>query len=284
MHVWGGGKMKIAITATPSASRFAPIVLRGDVGEAFTVASRLGYDGVELHLRYPGDADAGTIKDLMKRYDLGVPTLGTGMAAGQDGLTFASVDAEIRRQAMDRIAGHIALAAQIGAGVTIGLIWGRVGVDEAQRSERLALAKDCLAQCARLAEKHGVTLFLEALNRYESDYPVTLEQAAAIVTEMGLTNVRLLADTYHMNIEEADMCASLRHVAPLLGHIHLVDSNRQAPGRGHCDLRSVVQTLSEIGFAGYLSFEVLALPSPLEAAVSGLAAVRSYGIASVQRG
>jgi len=276
--------MKIAITATPSASRFAPIVLRGDVSDAFAVASDLGYDGVELHLRYPADVDAKAVKRLMQRYGLGVPTLGTGMAAGEDGLTFANPDADIRRRAVERIAQHIALAAQIGSAVTIGLIWGRVTNDPAQRSERLALANDSLAQCSRMAEKEGVTLFFEALNRYESDYPVTLEQAADVVSTLGASNVRLLADTYHMNIEETDMAASLRHVAPMLGHIHLVDSNRRAPGHGHCDLRGVVQTLSAVGFTGYLSFEVLALPSPLEAARDGIAAVRGYGVAGVQHG
>ena len=276
--------MKIAITATPSASRFAPIVLRGDVPDAFALASDLGYDGVELHLRYPSDVDAGTVKRLMQRYRLGVPTLGTGMAAGEDSLTFANPDADIRRRAVERISQHIALAGQIDSAVTIGLIWGRVGNDPAQRSERMALAKDCLAQCCRLAEREGVTLLLEALNRYESDYPLTLEQVVAIITDMDAANVRVLADTYHMNIEEVDMAASLRRVAAHLGHIHLVDSNRQAPGHGHCDLHGLVQTLGEIGYTGYLSFEVLALPSSLQAAKDGITTVRSYAVPGVQHG
>lgn len=276
--------MKIAITATPSASRFAPIVLRGDISAAFAVAAELGYDGVELHLRYAADVAAATVKQLMQRYSLAVPTLGTGMAAGEDGLTFANPDAAIRQRAVERIAQHIALAGQLGSAVTIGLIWGRVGSDAAQRSERMALATDCLAQCCRQAEKEGVTLFFEPLNRYESDYPQRLEQTASIICELGASNVRILADTFHMNIEEVDMAASLRRVAPLLGHVHLADSNRRAPGHGHSDLRALVQALRDVGFAGYLSFEVLALPSSLDAARDGIAAVRGYRVAGVQHG
>jgi sugar phosphate isomerase/epimerase len=85
-----------------------------------------------------------------------------------------------------------------------------------------------------------------------------------------------LADTYHMNIEEVDMAASLRRAGARLGHIHLVDSNRQAPGHGHCDLSGLVQTLCDVGYQGHLSFEVVPLPSPQQAAEDSICTVRGY--------
>jgi sugar phosphate isomerase/epimerase len=276
--------MEIAITATPSASRFAPIVLRGSVADAFATAEQLGYDGVELHLRYPGDVDAAQVQQLMQTHNLGVPTLGTGMAAGEDGLTFANPDAGIRQRALDRLRDHIALAARIGSAVTVGLIWGRVTNDPAQRQTRIGYASDCLDQCCRMAQQAGVTVLFEALNRYESDYPHTLEQAVEIIERMHAPNLRLLADTYHMNIEEADMHESLRRASAHLGHVHLVDSNRQAPGHGHCDLRGVVQTLAEIGYKGYLSFEVTPIPSPQQAAEDGIRTVRGYPALAARHG
>ncbi len=268
--------MKIAITATPSASNFAPIVLRGDVADAFALAAQLGYDGVELHLRYPSDVAAPTVKQLIQRYGLAVPTLGTGMAAGQDGLTFANPDAAIRQGAIARIGEHIALAAQIAFAVPLGRIWGRGETDPGQRKERTGYAMDGLEPCCRMAQRAGVTLLLEALNRYESDYPTTLDQVVAIIESLRAPNLRLLADTYHMNIEEADMAASLRRAGSRLGHIHLVDSNRQAPGHGHCDLSGVVQALHDIGYQGYLSFEVTPQPTPQQAAEDGIHTVRAY--------
>jgi sugar phosphate isomerase/epimerase len=276
--------MKIAITAAPATGRLAPIVLRGDMGKAFALAARLCYHGVEIHVRNPADIDRATIKQLMERHDLGVPTLGTGMAAGMDGLTFADPDKSIRQRAMARIDGHIALASELGSAVTIGLIWGRVTNDPATQPEHIAIASECLAQCCVRAKALGVTLLLEAINRYESDYPVTLHQAINIVKPIGLPNLRILADTYHMNIEETDMAAALRRAGSLLGHIHLVDSNRQAPGHGHMDLRSLVQTLHEIGYSGYLSFEVQPMPSPEQAAADGIAAVAGFpGVDALQR-
>jgi sugar phosphate isomerase/epimerase len=68
-----------------------------------------------------------------------------------------------------------------------------------------------------------------------------------------------------MNIEEPDMAASLRKHAGSLGHIHFADSNREAPGHGHTDFRSVLLTLQESGYKGFFSFEVLPRPSERQA-------------------
>ena len=267
--------MKIAVTATPSAGRFAPILLRGDVGSAFDIAARLGYHGVELHVRNPADIDASLVRRLMQRYDLQVPTIGTGLAAGEDGLTFADPDPSVRQLALRRITEHIALAAEVGSAVTVGLMWGRVGRDPVQRTERLAAALDCMRRCCRAAAEAEVTILFEPLNRYESDYPNTLAEAADVITMTNGSNVRLLADTFHMNIEDADMCASLRAASHLLGHVHLSDSNRQAPGKGHSDMNGIVHTLDDLDYRGWIAFEVLPLPSPEQSAGDAIAAVKA---------
>jgi sugar phosphate isomerase/epimerase len=267
--------LRTSLTATPSAARFAPIVCRGDPRQAFDLAAALGYDGVELHLRRPTDVDPPGLLKLLADTGLGVPTLGTGMAAGEDGLTFAHDDPAVARQAVARIAEHIRLAAAIGSAVTIGLIWGRVGADPRQRPERMRRALECLAECCRTAEAAGVPLLLEPLNRYESDYPQTVAQGLEVLQTVGSPKLKLLADTFHMNIEETSILASLRAAGPHLGHVHLADTNRQAPGHGHLDVAAVLQTLADMGYAGYLSLEVLPLPDTRTAAEDGLRTIRS---------
>lgn len=254
--------MKIALTATSSQARFAPILLRGGIEGAFALAAELGYDGVELHLRRPGDIDAAAARNLCAQYGLGVPTLGTGMAAGEEGLTFSDPDPDICHKAVERIREHIVLAAYLRSAVTIGLIRGRLGSDSEQHPARLAAVLSCLDECCRSAQARGVKIFLEPLNRYEADYLNTIEQTLDTIEEIGASNLYLLADTFHMNIEEVDMAAALRRAGPRLGHVHLVDSNRQAPGYGHLDMRSILEALSDIHYQGYLSFEVLPLPEP----------------------
>ena len=266
--------MRVSLTATPSAARFAPILFRGEPRQAFDLAAELGYDGVELHLRRPQDVDQAGLVKLLADTGLAVPTLGTGMAAGEDGLTFAHHDPAIRAQAVVRIQEQIHLAASISSAVTIGLIWGLMGADPVQRPERVKTALGCLAECCRTAESEGVTLLLEPLNRYESDDPQTVEQGLEIMRTVGSPRLRLLADTFHMNIEETSILASLKAARQYLGHVHLADSNRQAPGHGHLDIAAVVQTLRDIGYAGYLSLEVLPLPDPSAAAEDGLRTIR----------
>jgi sugar phosphate isomerase/epimerase len=260
--------MKIAITATPGEAPRAPILLRGDIAAAFRKAAEAGCDGVELHLRRAEDVDPAVVRRLVCEFGLGVPTLGTGMAVA-DGLSFADPDPEVRARAVERVLGHVRLAAAIGSAVTIGSLSGRLGSRPG--------ALQCLSDICRAAEPLGVIVLLEPLNRYECDYINTVVDGLRIMDEVGAPNLRLLADTFHMNIEETDMAASLEAAGQRLGHVHLADSNRRAPGHGHFDFAGVFAALARIGYSGYLSLEVLPLPDAATAIRDGVAAIRGAG-------
>jgi 5-keto-L-gluconate epimerase len=268
--------MKFALTASPGSPPLVPIVWQGSMLEAMAVAADLDYDGVEWHLRRATEVDPGVLAEHMARHGLATPTLGTGMAASQDGLTFADPDAEVRRQAVDRVLEHVRLAARLRSAVTVGSVWGKVGKDPQTRGRLLDLALHCLATCCAAGQAEGVPILLEPLNRYESDYPQTLAQGIEIIAQSGAENLRLLADTFHMNVEEVDVTGSLRDAAPWLGHIHLADSNRQAPGHGHLDVDAVLAALDEIDYAGFVSFEILPLPTPRRAAEDAACAAHAW--------
>ena len=119
--------MKLTVTATPAEVPFAPILLRGLLSESFALASQYGYEGIEVHLRDPHDVEWEEIVELSQHYSLPVTTLGTGMAAGMDGLTFTDANAEVRLQAVERVKEHIKLAARLGSAVTIGVLNGKLG-------------------------------------------------------------------------------------------------------------------------------------------------------------
>ena len=266
--------MKLALTATTPDVKFGPILFRTSFDETFATASELGYDGVELHLRRADLVEVEDLRRLMDRYGLEVPTIGTGLAAGMDGLTFTDPDPEVRRRAVDRIKGQISLASRLGAAVIIGFIYGRLGDagDERRLREDYGLAG--LSECAREAEQHGVMLFLESINRYENDHLNTVAEALDIVGRIDTPNLKILADTFHMNIEEVDLAETITKAGTGLGHLHLADSNRWAPGYGHLDVAPVLAALKGMGYNGYLSFEVLPLPDPLTAAREGAGLVR----------
>jgi len=268
--------VRIAITATPSQARAAPILLRGDLAAAFRQASEFGCQGVELHLRRAADVDVQAVRRLAAEYGIAVPTLGTGLAAAEDGLTFSDPQAEIRARAVERVQGHITLAAEVGSAVTIGSISGRLrSADGEERRARRSKALECLAQVCRAAEPLGVTVLLEPLNRYECDYINTLADGMSVLAEIGARNLKLLADTFHMNIEEVDLAASLTATGSGLGHVHLADTNRQAPGHGHLDVASILATLAAIGYDGYLSLEILPAPDASRAIRDSIDAIRA---------
>ncbi|MFB3825593.1 MAG: TIM barrel protein [Bryobacteraceae bacterium] len=259
--------MKLAITATPAAPRPAPLLLYGDLAGAFRQAAEAGCQGLEIHFRDAAEVDLALVKRLAEDYGLGIPTLGTGMAAA-DGLSFSHPDPHVRARAVDRVRGHVAFAAEVGAAVTIGSLSGNLRGADLRGAALAALARVC-----RAAEDCGVTVLLEPLNRYECDYINTLEDGIAIIRELGAPNLKLLADSFHMNIEEADMTASLRAAAPFLGHVHLADSNRQAPGHGHLDIHAILRALDAAGYSGYLSFEVFPIPDARQAIRDGISTV-----------
>jgi sugar phosphate isomerase/epimerase len=267
--------MRIAITATPSSARPGPLLLWGDLAGAFRQAAELGCQGVEIHCRSAEDLDLLGVKRLIAEYGLRVPTLGTGMAAG-DGLSLCAPRPEIRAQTVERVRGHIEFAAEIGSAVTIGTLSGKLGAaTEEDRVCRRGRALDALAQVCALARRAGVTVLLEPLNRYECDYINTLADATKVAAELGAPNLKLLADTFHMNIEEVDLAASLKAAGSSLVHVHLADSNRQALGHGHLDGVAILNALAQIGYQGYLAFEVFPLPDASTAICDGLAAVRA---------
>jgi sugar phosphate isomerase/epimerase len=113
------------------------------------------------------------------------------------------------------------------------------------------------------------------LNRYETNLFNRQADAAAFLTERGLSGVRILADLFHMGIEEADLPGALRALGSSLGHVHFADSNRQAIGLGHTDAAAVVEGLKKMGYSGYLSAEVFALPDSRAAAQKTIASFRA---------
>jgi sugar phosphate isomerase/epimerase len=121
--------------------------------------------------------------------------------------------------------------------------------------ESRAALVEALAELGEHAVRAGSRLFLEPLNRYEDYLVNTLADAVSIVTEVGSPGVAVIADTYHMSIEEARVGAAIRAAGPAVQHVQLGDSNRLEPGAGHYDWPETLDALEEIGYDGWLAME-----------------------------
>ena len=112
-----------------------------------------------------------------------------------------------------------------------------------------------LEPLASRAQRLGVPLLLEPLNRYETYFMLTLGQAAETCRMLDNPAVRVMADLFHMGIEENDPVAALEEHGGYVKHVHLVDTNRRLPGEGAADFRPVAEVLKKTGFEGYLCME-----------------------------
>ena len=118
--------------------------------------------------------------------------------------------------------------------------------------------------------KTQVTICLEPLNRFETYFLNTLEDAARLVHEIGAPNVKIHFDTFHANIEERHPAEALRSVVKHLGHVHISENDRGIPGTGHNDWKGVLRVLKEAGYDGWLTIESFAQPEPALAAAAAI--------------
>jgi sugar phosphate isomerase/epimerase len=252
---------KCIVISTPGA-KFSALAVKEDFKESLKKVAELGYDAVELAIRDPEMIDVNEIKRLFQQYHLTVPAIGTGQAYGEEGLSFTDLDPKIRQKAVQRIKDQMDLAMELGgAQVIIGLIRGTIkpGMDQEQAGKCFI---QCILEC--LDYKPEVTLTLEPLNRYETNLYNDTRSAKEIIEKIGRSNLKMLVDTFHMNIEEPDIVESIINVKDYISHVHFADSNRWAPGCGHINFKEILNALEKIGFQGAISAEILPKPTPEE--------------------
>lgn len=265
---------KLSVALSPTQARFAPLLFAGRIDAGIRIAAELGYDAVELSLHDPSRQDLGPILEGIRRAGLRVSAIATGQVYYTDGLSLADPHFEVRANAVFRIRSFIEAAAPLQAYVILGGIRGRLEGPPEGWPELRSQAVSAIALCVQHAEKYGVRLLLEPINRYETNFVNTIEEALLIIKEIGSPHLGLLADTFHMNIEEASLAESLRLAHGQLGYVHVVDSNRRAPGAGHLDFVEIVGALREIGYHGFLAAEILPAPDDCTAAEQSISYLR----------
>ncbi len=267
--------MKTCLALSPTKADFAPLLYSGDVFLGMEKAAGFGYDGVELNLRDSDALDQEAILRRARELGLAIPSFGTGQSYFTDRLSLADPRPDVQAAVRARLKGHIRFAARAGARVVLGSIRGRhSSPDPAARRAEYEVAVEAVREVAAYAAGHGVELTVEPINRYETDFLNNVAETLAFIDEVGAPNVYVVVDTFHMNIEEASMTAPIRAAGARLAHVHLVDSNRQAPGMGHTRFEEIITALRQIGYTGYLSGEMLPLPSDDEASRQFITRVR----------
>jgi sugar phosphate isomerase/epimerase len=215
------------------------------------------------------------LKALTAERGLKVAAVGTGGGWVIHKWHLCQPDAASRDNAKNFIRSIIDAGAQLGAPAIIGSMQGRFegAVSREQALEYLRAALNELGEHAKAA---GVPLIYEPLNRYESNLLNRAEDAVAFLDTLDTDNVVILADLFHMNIEEANIADALRTYGKHIGHVHFVDSNRRPAGCGHMDYTAIASALKEISYDKYASAEAFPWPDSDSAARATIDAFNQY--------
>lgn len=248
--------MKIALAMADAAPGGYPAIYKKNIFEAAKKAHDMGYDGIEWHLRRPDAAETEKMQTLLQKLHMQVDALGTGMACLYDGLMLTHPEKDVRRAAVVRLNEFTDMAAALSCMVVIGSVKGKIP-PEADRYVYEGYLAEGLEQVLGYAAERNVACLLEALNRYETNILNTAAQTDAFVQKTCSAHLKTHIDTFHMNIEEADLYQSIMDCKETLGHVHFADSSRHYPGSGHIDFARVAQGLKDAGYAGWIAVECL---------------------------
>jgi 5-keto-L-gluconate epimerase len=257
--------MKLAVAFCPftNLSEYAPYPFMGDIQNCIEKAKEYNFDGIEVSIRTPEDLDVEKCESLLSKHGLAISAIATGHNYGMDGLSFVSPERPLRNEILRRMKLNIDFASRHNASVIIGGVRGDTPAAKgAGRDEVLSRVRECTEQLLEYAVKRDVTLVFEAVNRYEIACGKSLDDTANIIRSYNHSNLKMLADTYHMNIEEVSFYNSICNNSDVLGYVHLCDNNRMAAGLGRLDFTPIFKALTDMKYDGYLCAEVLPLPNP----------------------
>ena len=214
---------------------------------------KAGFDGVELPLINPDEVDAGAIRRALEENQLEC----TFCSVIPAGLSVISDDAAVRGKTRAHLETCIQTAAEAGGRLIAGPIYSPVGYLPGRRrnSDEWNRAIECYQSLGDALSRNDVTLAIEPLNRFETYFLNTAEDAAALCEAVDNPRVGVLFDTFHANIEEKNVASAYRSLGRHLKHVHTCENDRGTPGTGHVDWPGVFSALREMKYDGWLTIE-----------------------------
>ena len=214
----------------------------------------LGFDVLEISCAaltrdYATDAK---IRDLKKCADDNgiILTAGYGPTKEQN---ISSEDPAVVKKAMDFFAMIMPKLEMMDIKVLGGGLYSYWPLDPTlpmDKEKDLERAVKNMKELAKIAEACDVTLGMEVLNRYEGYMMNTCAEGLDFIRRVDSPKVKVMLDTFHMNIEEDNIAAAIRLAGKDLGHLHLGEQNRQVPGKGSLPWQEIGQALRDINYQG----------------------------------
>ena len=219
--------------------------------------SQIGFDILEIaahHILSYSDSELDDIRKCSEDYGI-MLTAGIGPAADQN---LSSADEHIRTAGRSFFKKTLDKLARINVRLIGGALYSYWPVDYSKPVDKEGDRERGIVEIRAMADYAAnldITLCLEVLNRFENHILNTAEEGVAYVTEVGKENVKVMLDTFHMNIEEDSFAGAIRTAGRFLGHLHTGECNRKVPGKGRIPWREIGEALRDIGYQGTVVME-----------------------------
>jgi D-psicose/D-tagatose/L-ribulose 3-epimerase len=212
-----------------------------------------GFDGVEVPCFRARDFAAADIRKGVEANGLEC----TVCSVLPQGFSLINEDPEVRSKTVVHMRECIQAVAEAGARVIAGPLYSPVGFMTGRRrtADEWKWAVEGYHALTEVLERSDVTLAIEPLNRFETYFLNTAEDAARLAAEVNHPNFGILFDTFHANVEEKSIPAGYRTVGPYLKHVHSCENDRGIPGTGHIDWMGVFQALRDVHYNGWVTIE-----------------------------
>lgn len=231
--------------------------------EHFPIVDRLkkiGYDGIEICNGHQDPAAYRRLGAHLRNVGMEI-TCVTVLGADANPV---SPDAAVRAKALDGLKWNIDRTVDAGSKLLCGPIHSAFATfSRAEpKDEEYQRSAEVLRAAGDYAQQAGVTLALEALNRFECYLCNTMGQLRRLVELTNHPSVRAMFDTHHANIEEKHQADAIRTIAPHLAHVHLSENDRGTPGSGHVNFAEALSTFASVGYDGWMTIEAFSRADP----------------------
>jgi D-psicose/D-tagatose/L-ribulose 3-epimerase len=223
-----------------------------------------GFDGVEVPIFGGDNVHYRKLRTKLDELQLRASTVTVATPEANA----ISPDPAIRKAATERLTTIVRQSAILGADVLCGPFHQALGVfsGTGPTEEEFKHAAEVHHTVADEAQREGVVLAIESLNRFECYFLNTMAAAAAYVRRVDHPSFKALFDTFHANIEEESLPKAFSENAAEIAHVHVSNNDRGIPGRGHIDFQTIFRTIKSSGYDGWLTIEAFgrALPELVE--------------------
>jgi D-psicose/D-tagatose/L-ribulose 3-epimerase len=223
-----------------------------EAARAIANTAEVGFDFIEIPALDPASIDTAYTRRELERAGIGC-SFSLGLDADSD---ISSGDAQKAARGKRKLEDAIRVARDCGAKQVCGILYSAFQKNFVPTTPAgVAMSAEIIGQVAETAARSGIMLGLEVVNRYESNVLNTASQGVEMCERIGLPNVKVHLDTYHMNIEESDVMTAIRETGAHLGYFHTGDSHRGYLGSGSIDFAEVFRALVFAGYTGPITFE-----------------------------